>query len=294
MARAHTLCCMVSSTGTAKARTLGAALRDACEKCGGVGLRELERRTKIPNSSLSRMLAGERLAKPEHVLAILDAIDAPEAVRADVLHVSQAPDTGHSWMPIGVPEPRSHLIAMLEFERTASSITEVAMTIVPGLLQTAEYARAIIRAEAAPDDVEPRVAVRVGRREILNRREPVRMTALVGETAIRDNIGGLDVMTEQWHHLLEMAEKPNIDFRVVPEGIGFHPGLVTPLFSVFDFAQASPIVHIETRFSGMYLHEEDDVDANRDAVARVLDVALSPEMSVAKVAEILTDRTENA
>lgn len=281
---------MVSSTGSAKARTLGPALRKACEACG-VGLRELERRTGIPNSSLSRMLAGERLARPEQVLAILDAIDASEDLREDILLVSQAPDTGHSWLPIGVPEPRSHLVAMLEFERTAIRITENNPLAVPGLLQTGDYARAIIHAEA-PEDVEPRVAVRVGRRDVLHRRNPVHMTALIGEGALLTNIGGREVMSDQLEHLLMMAALPNVVLRLVPLGAGWHPGLIGP-FALFEFENASPIVHLETRWSGLYLHEEADVDSYRDAADRVLSAALTPEMSVTKVTEMLADRMEN-
>jgi hypothetical protein len=171
-------------------------------------------------------------------------------------------------------------------------ITEVAMTIIPGLLQTADYARAIIRAEADPDDVEPRVAVRVGRRDVLHRRHPVRMTALVGEAALLANVGGPEVMADQLHQLATMAALPNVDLRIVPINSGWHPGLIGP-FSLFEFETASPIVHLETRWSGLYLHEEADVDSYRDAADRVLSVALTPEMSVMKVTGILADRMEN-
>lgn len=284
---------MVSSTGTAKARTLGAALKRAREQAG-VGLRELERRTDgaIKNSTWSRVENGERLPPPDLVFRALDALDAPEAQRELILDVMGAEDTGHSWLPVGVPEPRSHLVAMLEFERTTERITQVAMTVIPGLLQTAEYARAIIRAEAPAEDVEPRVAVRVGRREILNRRKPVQMTALIGEGAITADVGGKEVMDEQLRHLLAMSEKPNIDIHIVPNGIGYHPGMVKPLFSLFDFESASPILHIEVGDAGLYLHQEPDVDSYRDAARRVLDVALTPKMSVMKVTELLTGRME--
>lgn len=286
---------MVSSTGSAKARTLGAALKRAREKAG-VGLRELERRTggAIKNSSWSRVESGERLPLPELVIRALDELGVPDAQREVILDVMHAEDTGHSWLPVGVPEPRTHLVAMLEFERTAQRISQVAMTVIPGLLQTADYARSIIRTEAPAADVEPRVAVRVGRREILNRRNPVQMTALIGEAAITANVGGREVMDEQLRHLLAMAEKPHIDIRIVPVGIGYHPGMVKPLFSVFDFESASPILHIEVGDAGLYLHQEADVDSYRDAAQHVLDVALTPEMSVMKVTELLTGRMERA
>jgi hypothetical protein len=286
---------MVSNTGTAKARTLGAALKRARENAE-VGLRELERRTAgaIKSSTWSRVENGERLPQPEQVILVLDELAVPDAQRELILEVMGAEDTGHSWLPIGVPEARSHLAAMLEFERTTQRITQVAMTVIPGLLQTAEYARAIIRAEADPLDVEPRVAVRLGRREILNRRNPVQMTALIGEAAIRAGVGGVGVMDEQLRYLLEMSEKPNIDIRIIPAGVDYHPGMVKPLFSVFDFESASPIVHIELGSSGIYLHQEEDVDSYRDATRRVLDVALTPKMSVAKVTEISAGRMEIA
>lgn len=286
-----TLCCMAGNTGTARDRGLGAELRQARERAG-IGLRKLAARLDWDPSRLSRFETGERSAKPEDVATILVALDAPLELRERLVAWAAEPNNGHSWSPITIPEQQQHLSAYLEFERTASTITEVVLGVIPGLLQTPDYARAIISRESAPPDVEQRVAVRLGRREVLRRAEPLRLVAVIGEPALDGNVGGDAVMAEQLRHLLKMSAMPNVDLRVIPTRSDWHPAMVNN-FALFEFAAASPIVHIETRWSGLYLHEEADVDLHRDAVERVLAAALSPEMSAETVARKLADRMED-
>jgi transcriptional regulator with XRE-family HTH domain len=285
---APTLCCMAGNTGTARDRGLGAELRQAREQAK-IGLRKLAGRLGWDPSRLSRIETGERSAKPEDVAAILVALDAALELRERLVAWAAEPN-GHSWSPITIPEQQQHLSAYLEFERTAKKITEVVLGVIPGLLQTPDYARAIISRESAPPDVEQRVAIRLGRREVLQRAEPLELVAVIGEPALDSNVGGDAVMVDQLRHLQKMSA--SVDIRVIPTRSDWHPAMVNN-FALFEFAAASPIVHIETRWSGLYLHEEADVDLHRDAVERVLAAALSPQLSAETVARKLADRMEN-
>jgi transcriptional regulator with XRE-family HTH domain len=290
-----TLCCMAGNTsGTPRARAIGAELRKARE-AADLGLRELTRRlgwTAGQASTLSRFESGERQAKPEDVATILTALDVPPATRERIIALAAEPDNGHSWSPITIPEQTSHLAAYLEFEHTATRITEGVWGIVPGLCQTEAYMRAIISKESQPADVEPRVAMRLGRRKVLYRADPVQLIALIGEPALDSNIGGREVMIGQLQHLAKMAELPNVDVRIIPTDSDYVP-LMVQNFAIFEFSAASPIVHTETRLSGMFLHEEADVLEQTDAAERTLAAALSPQLSAEKVAEKLADRMEN-
>lgn len=283
-----------NTSGTPRARAIGAELRNAREKAR-VGLRELTRRlgwTEGQASTLSRWESGERQARPEDVATILTALDVSPAERERVIRLAAEPDNGHSWSPITIPERNSHLSAYLEFERTAIKITAAILALVPGLLQTEAYMRAIISRESAPADVERTIAVRLGRREVLYRSDPLKLVAVIGEAALAARVGGRDVMIGQLQHLLKMCELPNVDLRVLPIDSDFHP-LMVHNFEIFEFSAASPIVHAETRLSGIFLHEEADVQEHFDAVERVLAASLSPQLSAEKVAELLADRMEN-
>lgn len=223
---------------------------------------------------------------------ILTALGVPAAVRDRIVGQAAEPDNGHSWSPITIPEQAGHLSAYLEFERTARRVTECVYGVVPGLAQTEAYMRAIISRESAPVDVEPRVAVRLGRREVLYRPEPLQLVAVIGEPALDSDVGGREVMVGQLQHLTKVAELPNVELRIIPTKSDYH-ALMVQNFALFEFTAASPIVHVETRLSGMFLHEEADVRAQGEAAERVLAAALSPQLSAETVAKKLADRMEN-
>lgn len=280
-----------NTTGTPRDRALGAELRQERERAEK-GLRKLASILGWDPSKLSRIETGERTAKPEDVASILTALDVPLERRETLIARAAEPDNGHSWSPITIPEQPQHLSAYLEFERTAAAVTEVVLGVVPGLLQTEAYARAIISRESGPTHIEARVAVRLGRREVLYRPEPLKLVALIGEPALDSAVGGEHVMIGQLQHLVKMAELPNIDLRIIPTRSDYHPAMIQN-FALFEFSAASPIAHVETRLSGMFLHEEADIDEQRDAAERVLAATLSPKLSAEKVAEKLADRMEN-
>jgi hypothetical protein len=281
---------MARSTGTARSRLLGPALRAAYEK-RGTTLRELESQTGIPNSTLSRMFKGERNVSLDQATQILDALGVEGAERASILDRAAGGDNAdHGWWPIGVPDPAMHLAAMLEFDRTMTEFIEVHMVMFPSVTQAEKYARGIIARKAPAHEVGQRVAVRLGRREMLRRRDPVKVTVIVGEAALANEIGGHDGMTEQLAYALELTKK--VDFRILPADVGPHDCLANPAFSVLRFAEASPLVHLEIGDSGTYIDDEAIVDWYENAVREVLTLALSPEMSVMKLTEMLTDRME--
>lgn len=252
--------------------------------------RELARRIAVDQSVLSRWEAGQRRPQPEDVERYLAELDMPVEDRNRILDLARQPD-GATWLSVGTPEQPEQLAALLEFERTAATITEVSMTVIPGLLQTGDYARAIIGGGAVPaNEVATRVAVRMGRREVLQRTDPVGLRALIGEAALQSMVGGAKVMAGQLRHLLAMADLPNVEIRIVPIAAGWHPGL-PGAFTLYEFGAASPIVYLEAGRSGLFLSEQPDVDVYQGFAGRVEEVALSREMSIECVAGLI-DRME--
>jgi transcriptional regulator with XRE-family HTH domain len=284
----HTLCCMAGIT-TPKARALGAELKRARERVP-LGQRELERRIGLPSGALSRFESGGRVPRLEDVAVILTALDVPADERERILELARDPGGGH-WASIGVPEQPDYLAALLEFESTACRITTVSMNLCHALTQTGDYARAIIGGGRVPaDKVATQVAVRLGRSEVLRRRNPVQLDVLIGEPALRSKVGGQTTMLEQLLHLKNLAALDNVDFRVVPIDAGWHPGLVSS-FCIYDFVAATSIAGVEAGRAGLLLGEKPDVEAYQSAVQQVRELALSPEMSIETVAREI-DRME--
>jgi transcriptional regulator with XRE-family HTH domain len=270
---------------TPKARALGAELRRAREEAG-FGLRQLAAQLGISHATVSRWENGARSPKPEDVAAYLAKVDASAEQRAQLVELARDPDGSH-WLSVGMPDQHRQLSALLEIEREATSITTVSPLLVPGLLQTAEYAREImISAEVPRDEVDMRVAVRIGRREALARKQPAELKAFIGESVLHQRIGGAVVMTDQLRALRKCGTMPNVDLRIIPMSSGWHPGLEGP-FSLDEFAGRTPVVHLENRISALFLHEPDEVAAYRHAVDKVDEVAMGSSESAELIDDIV-------
>jgi len=274
------LWCMVRNTP--KAMALGAKLR-AARVSKKLSLRELAKLVGSEHTSLSRYELGERSPTPEQAAAILAVLGVNGAAADEAIALARD-TTGTSWLAIGLPDLRSQMSALLEVEQITTRIVDVSPLLIPGLLQTGPYARQIMRLGGAPDDeVETRVAVRIGRRDILVRDNPAHLTALIGEPVLHQMIGGPRVMEGQLTHLLRMAERPNIDIRVIPGDADWHHGLEGP-FVILTIDQNTSLVHLENRRSGLFLQEEGDLAAYQDAAEKVLNVAMSAEQTAALIA----------
>lgn len=275
---------------TPKARALGAELRKVRERTN-ISVRKLAAQLEISHSELSRNETGERPPRLERVVAILTALGVTGAEAEKIVGMSQDTDGPH-WLGVGIPEREIQLAALLDFERTANRITDVSPLVIPGLLQTADYARSIMTTANVPkNEIDTRVATRLGRRDAIERDKPAEVITYIGEYALRQSIGGLAVMRNQLRHLRKVADLPHVVIRVIPERTGWHPGLDGP-FLLLDFPAASPIVMLENRRSALFLHEDDDVQAYRLAVETIHTIAMSPESSSGLIADLIT--MENA
>lgn len=279
------LCCM-SGNGTPRAQGLGNELRAAREKAG-IGVRELATRLNVPAGTVSRWETGQRTPSPKDVARYMSEIGAPAEQLAELVDLAHEP-MGSAWVSIGIPEQRRQLGALLTLERTASCITAVSPLLIPGLLQTADYVRAMMIAGRVPAmEIDTRVAVRRGRRDSITRENPVKLVALIGEPALRQVIGDRKVMADQLRELLEMAKRPNIDLRIIPYGCGWHPALEGP-FVLVEFHNRNPVVLVENRRSALFFHLADDVAVYQEAAQQVSEVAMSAEASTVLIAKTVT------
>jgi hypothetical protein len=186
-----------------------------------------------------------------------------------------------------LPDQTQQLSALVDYEQSASEIVEVAPLLIPGLLQTSNYVRAIMSGGGVPaDEVATRAAIRIGRKDVITRDKPAHLFALVGEGALRQAVGGRDTMVDQLKHLLDMSARPNIECRIVPYGSGWNPSLEGG-FLMIKQDKLDPVVVLENRRSGLFLHEYSDVAAYQQAVDQITGIALTAKNSRALLREAI-------
>ena len=278
---------------TPKAQALGAALRQARED-KNLLLRELAAAIQKDIGVLSRWETGDRTPKPEQVAQILTKLGV-DGERYDAIMTLAYGTNESQWVATTLPEQKQQIAAYVDWEQSASRIVEIAPLLIPGLLQTSGYIEAIMTAGGVPaDEITLRVISRIGRREVITRKKSAELLVLLGQSALSQDIGGRATMIEQLDHLLEMAGKPNIEVRVVPDHRGWHPGL-EGAFALIEASRpavgrrlattSSSIVFVGTRRSVLMLHEKADVAAYKQAVDRIMQVSLPPDTSANLIAD---------
>jgi transcriptional regulator with XRE-family HTH domain len=178
-------------------------------------------------------------------------------------------------------------------EESATLIRAYEPQVVPGLLQTQDYARAITTASfpgATEDETERRVALRLARQELLRRPAPPEYWVVLDETVLRRPVGGRDVMRGQLTALIEAAGAANITIQVIPFAAGWHPALYG-MFWMFRFPdQEMPdIIYTEGLTGAYYLNKPAETAAYTEALDRMCTQAASPEQTIAVLRDILKE-----
>ena len=150
----------------------------------------------------------------------------------------------------------------LASEREAKKLRWFGSLLVPGLLQTEDYARAIFRTRfgATDEEIQEQVAARIKRREILVRDDPPALWVIVDESVLRRPIGGRHVMREQVGHLIEVAQRPRVSVQVIASSVGAHRGLWAGGFAIADFEDVPAVGYQETACQGQFVDRREDVE----------------------------------
>jgi transcriptional regulator with XRE-family HTH domain len=175
----------------------------------------------------------------------------------------------------------------VDLESAASLIRTYEGMFVPGLLQTDDYMRAVIRDASleSSEEVGRRVRLRMARQILLTREHPPRLWAVVDEAALRRPVGGREVMRGQLERLIEATKLPNVTLQVLPFGAGAHPAMVSA-FSILRFAERElpDVVYLEHLTNAVYLDKRAEVERYLD-VMELLCVDSEPP---AKTVDLLT------
>ncbi|MDO0913160.1 helix-turn-helix transcriptional regulator [Streptomyces sp. DT2A-34] len=188
------------------------------------------------------------------------------------------------------------LQAMAEYvalEDIATNIRTWQLAIVPGLLQTPDYARALAIGNGHwedPDEIEPFVESRMARQARLDGENSLELWAVVHESALRQLVGGQQVMREQLGHVLDMARRSNVKLQVLPYLAGAHPGM-TSAFTIVSFAEpgALDVVHVDTTSSSLWLESDTDAAHHNGLFERITRLSLAQRNSVRLIDGILKE-----
>ncbi|MGH3693562.1 MAG: helix-turn-helix domain-containing protein [Pseudonocardiaceae bacterium] len=247
-------------------------------------------------SRVSRLLSGKRGGTEVDVSAFLAVVQVTGAERERLLGICREQNTPGWLQQHGTRLPQQ-LRTLIDHENKALTIDDFQATLMPGLLQTTDYARALIQASTMPvDEIEDRVAARLGRQSLFGREHPARFTFFIHEFVLLLPIGGPAVMAEQLAHLLRKATRPYLTLRVVPAALGGHAAAAGS-FTLMEFAEFRPVAYLESETASLFLEKPEEIAAYRRILGLLAQTALSEGESTELIAtlanELYADREDH-
>ncbi|MEU4344642.1 helix-turn-helix transcriptional regulator [Nocardia sp. NPDC023852] len=270
---------------------LGGRMRRLREACG-ISLEDAGEAIRGSHSKISRLELGRTGFRERDLMDLLDlygVIDEDE--RAEFKQLAKQANTSGWWHRDTDWLPK-WFDTYLGLEQAAQLIRCYEPRVVPELLQTPDYARALMVLAHPNEDeesIERRVALRMRRQEILTRPDPPQLWLIVEEAALRRGIGGSQVWLAQLDHVLRATDRPNITVQVLADHVG-GPALTDGAFTMLRFAEPDlpDIVYLQQLTGALYLDKNADLAAYR-AVANLLSVHAAPPEYTSQLIEALRE-----
>ena len=272
---------------TIRSRELGEGLRRAMEQAG-LDQKGAARLLDWSQSRVSRLLSGKRGGTEVDVSAFLAIVQVTGAERDRLLGICREQNTPGWLQQHGTRLPQQ-LRTLIDHENKAVTIDDFQAAVVPGLLQTTDYARALIREVGMipAGEVEDRVAARLGRQGVFGRERPARFSFFIHEFVLRLPVGGPAVMLEQLQHLLRKATRPYLTLRVVPAARGGYAA-ASGSFILMEFAEFRPVVYLESETASLFLEKPEEIAAYRRILGLLAQTALGERESAELIATLAT------
>ncbi|WP_210570252.1 helix-turn-helix transcriptional regulator [Streptomyces sp. GESEQ-4] len=251
-------------------------------------------------AKLSRIEAGKGRRPPAEsdVRALLELYgtdDYEASVLLKLLHRAGEPGWWQRYDKRLMPEWFDRLVGLQE---AAAAIRTFEIQYVPGLLQTPEYTRAVVRRglpTAPAAEVRRRVELRTRRTELLLRADAPQLWAVIDESVLLRVLGSVDVMREQLAHLVEMAQRSNVTVQIVPLDVTNASAPAIPItYLRFGGLDLPDVVYLEHIKSANFLEDQDETEEYRLALDRLADEALTPRASLERLRETMEQRYSQA
>ncbi len=252
----------------------------------GMSCKEVAEALDCSESKISRMETGDRGLYADDVAAVLGYLRAPGKLRQELLDLVRHGEA-RNWHEIHGKLP-TNWKELIQFESEASAIYSYEPLLVPGLAQTADYARALIKGSndsLAEPEVDALIRARMSRQVVLGRSKPPQLNLMFEEMVLRRTMGDPDMMYGQLQHLLATAARRNVILQVVPFDVEATVALQGSLL-ILEFSDQPTVAHEETRGTTTFLEDEDHITRTKLAWRKLRSAALSHEDSTRLIAEV--------
>jgi transcriptional regulator with XRE-family HTH domain len=277
---------------TARARRLGIALKSFRE-AAGLTLEGAAEEINSTRSTLSRYENALSLPNPAMVRALLTHYNVDGEELKGTIQLAKDARTPGWWVSYSYILDRK-TADFIALESEATAIQSFEPSLVPGLLQTPDYIRAIMKGGPHTLDdegIEQRVRLRLERQTRLTATpDPLLVDSVIDEVALMRKVGGHDVWAEQLEHLLKISELPNITIQVIPLSAGYHRGTRGSLH-ILDFgSDDQPLASVETVAGQLSFDSSPELQTCTKIMQHLRTVALSPEASSELISNLLKGR----
>jgi transcriptional regulator with XRE-family HTH domain len=265
---------------TLRAQWLGQQLKDLREQAGYT-LRQAAEFLERDPSTVSRFESAEYPVRRADLMALLDFYTVLDKHRREALLTLREDVWRKGWWDRYAEEVDRRFIDYVWLESRAREIHTFDNTLLLGLLQTRDYARAVIAAadfDANPEQVDRWVELRMTRQGILASDDPPRLVSIIDEAVLRRVVGGPEVARAQLRHLAECTRRSNVDIRVLPFSAGAHAS-PAGAFRILSLQDPYPDVAYAETLAGAVYVEAPDVKPFVQAYDRLYQVSLDPKKS---------------
>jgi transcriptional regulator with XRE-family HTH domain len=271
---------------------LGAQLRRLRE-AAGISREDAGYQIRASGSKISRLELGRVSFKERDVSDLLEFYGVTDRIQREGLIALAKEANSPAWWQKYADVVPDWFAVYVGLEEAAQLIRLYEVQFVPGLLQTEDYARAVITLGApgvTPEEVERRVALRLGRQKLLTRENAPRLWAVIDEAALRRPIGGRDVLRAQLERLISAAGEPNITLQVMPFLYGGHAA-EGGAFTIMRFPEADlpDMVYMEQLTGALYLDKPEDVERYAAVMERLSVAGTSPDRTQEILSGILKE-----
>jgi transcriptional regulator with XRE-family HTH domain len=243
-------------------------------------------------SKISRVETGRVSVSPRDVRDMLELYGVPVAQRESLVQLARD-SRQKGWWHAFSDSMQPQFATYVGLESAASEIRIYEVSLIPELLQTEDYARAVIRSgmmSSPSDDIDRQVALRMARQPAITRDDPPKVWAVLDEAALRRQVGGPGLMRLQLEHLLAQASLPNVAVQVIPFGGGAHPAMGRPfIILVFPERVDTDVVYLEDLTSALYVEDVAEVDRYNVFFNHLRATALSFDDSSALITSVLKE-----
>jgi transcriptional regulator with XRE-family HTH domain len=262
------------SNPTVRRRELGVLLKSLRTEKGWT-VDQVADRLKVSSSKVSRLENGLRGVSAADIRNLCDLYEVDGEQRQRLTELARAGKQRARWQPLGLPYS-----TYVGLEAEAASISDYGLGIMPGLLQTPDYARAVVRAAVpkwVPEVVNQRVEGRMARQQLLFSEHPPQLEAVVDESVLYRVVGSPAIMRAQLQRLLELADLPSVTLRVITYDAGALPA-GNNKFIILRFAQPTvpDVVYIEGLTRDEYLKDPHEVEVYNTTFRTLVHLAASP------------------